>query len=66
MPRSGLAAASDRQSWADGYAEQAAAAEDLGGFTTLGSAEKLAAAFIDPLLAERAPGAWDPTALTWR
>jgi hypothetical protein len=56
----------DTQSWSNGYAKQAAGVDNLGDFTTLESAEKLAAAFIDPLLAERVPGTWSPTTLTWR
>ena len=55
----------DARSWTNGYAKQAAGVDDLGDFTTLESAEKLAATFIDPLLADRVPGTWNPTTLTW-
>jgi hypothetical protein len=56
----------DAESWTSGYAKQAANVDNLGEFTTLESAEKLGAAFVDPLLSERAPGTWSPTALAWR
>lgn len=56
----------DTQSWTIGYAKQAAGVDNLGEFTTLESAEKLAVAFIDPLLADHVSGNWSPTTLAWQ
>lgn len=55
----------DLDTWANGYAQQAAVVPRFEEFITLGPAAELASRFIDPLLGLEPPTRWHPARREW-